>query len=83
MPNLPMLAIVFVRDSQLASVGLDVFPEEPKVDQRLLDMPNITLLPHVGTENQDARRKMEVVALTNLRDYLTKGRGPNLIPECQ
>lgn len=52
------------------------------MDQRLIDMPNVTLLPHVGTENQDARRKMEVLALTNLRDYIVKGVGPNLVPEC-
>ena len=69
--------------SQLATVGLDVFATEPKVDQRLLDMPNITLLPHLGTENQDARRKMEVVALTNIKDFLEKGQGPNLVPECK
>jgi lactate dehydrogenase-like 2-hydroxyacid dehydrogenase len=69
--------------TQLGSVGLDVFVKEPKVDQRLIDMPNVTLLPHVGTENQDARRKMEVLALSNLRDYIVKGVGPNLVPECR
>jgi glyoxylate reductase len=63
-------------------VGLDVFVKEPKVDQRLIDMPQVTLLPHVGTENQDARRKMEVLALTNLRDFIVKGMGPTPVPEC-
>ncbi|RSH92011.1 hypothetical protein EHS25_009382 [Saitozyma podzolica] len=72
-----------LQDGHLGSVGLDVFVKEPKVDQRLIDMPNVTLLPHVGTENQDARRKMEVLALTNLRDYIVKGVGPNLVPECR
>jgi lactate dehydrogenase-like 2-hydroxyacid dehydrogenase len=64
-------------------VGLDVFPDEPKINPRLLNLPNTTLLPHVGTENQDARRKMEVKAITNLRDFITCGRGKNLIVECQ
>jgi glyoxylate reductase len=44
-------------------------------------MDNVSLLPHVGTENQDARRKMEVVAITNIRDFLLKGKGEQLIPE--
>lgn len=35
----------------------------------------------MGTENQDTQRKMEVRALTNLKDYLTKGAGQDLIPE--
>lgn len=68
---------------QLASVGLDVFTKEPKVDQRLIDMPQVALLPHVGTENQDARRKMEVLALTNLADFITKGMGPTPVAECR
>jgi hypothetical protein len=35
----------------------------------------------MGTENQDSQKKMEVRALTNLRDFLTKGKGGDLIPE--
>ena len=64
-------------------MGLDVFVKEPKVDQRLIDMPQVTLLPHVGTENRDARKKMEVLALTNLRDFIVKGGGPTPVPGCR
>jgi len=63
-------------------VGLDVFVKEPQVDSRLIAMPHVTLLPHVGTENRDARRKMEALALTNLRDYIVSGQGGNPVPEC-
>ena len=66
---------------QLAAVGLDVFPNEPQINPRLLELPHITLLPHMGTENQDSQRKMEVRALTNLRDYIVKGMGKDLVPE--
>lgn len=68
---------------QLAAAGLDVFPNEPEVNPRLLEFPQVTLLPHMGTENQDSQRKMEVRALANLRDFLTIGRGKDLVPECQ
>lgn len=46
-------------------------------------MPQVTLLPHVGTENRDAREKMELVALGNLRDYLIHGSGKTVVPECR
>ncbi|KAG6902366.1 hypothetical protein C0995_000928 [Termitomyces sp. Mi166 len=70
-----------LEDGHLTSVGLDVFPNEPEVNPRLLEFPNITLLPHMGTETQDSQRKMEVRALQNLRDYLTTGMGKDLVPE--
>jgi glyoxylate reductase len=35
----------------------------------------------MGTENQDTQRKMEVRALTNLRDFLTRGIGKDLVIE--
>ncbi|KAJ7209708.1 D-isomer specific 2-hydroxyacid dehydrogenase [Mycena pura] len=70
-----------LENGHLASVGLDVFPNEPQVNPRLLEFPNITLVPHMGTENQDTQRKMEVRALTNLRDFLTVGRGCDVVVE--
>ena len=58
-----------------------MYPNEPVVNPRLLDFPNVTLLPHVGTETRDTQKKMEVRALTNIRDYLVKGRGIDVVPE--
>lgn len=60
---------------------MDVFPDEPAVNPRLLEFPQATLLPHMGTETEESQRKMEVRALTNLRDYLTKGKGSDVVPE--
>ncbi|KAK0494744.1 D-isomer specific 2-hydroxyacid dehydrogenase [Armillaria luteobubalina] len=70
-----------LEDGHLGSVGLDVLPNEPHVNPRILEFPNITLLPHMGTETRDTQRKMEVRALTNIRDYLVHGMGKDLIPE--
>ena len=58
-----------------------MFPNEPHVNPRLLEFPQVTLLPHMGTENQDSQRKMEVRALSNLRDFLLTGMGKDLVPE--
>ncbi|KAI0359687.1 hypothetical protein OH77DRAFT_1493802 [Trametes cingulata] len=72
-----------LEDGHLGGVGLDVYPDEPQVNPRLLEFPNATLLPHMGTETCDSQKKMEIRALTNLRDYLTKGKGEDLVPEYQ
>ena len=70
-----------VLSAQLAAVGLDVFPNEPQVNPRLFAFPQNTLLPHVGTHTQDTERRMEVRALTNLRDFLLSGCGKDIVPE--
>jgi len=66
---------------KLGAVGLDVYPNEPEVNPRFLDFPNVTLLPHMGTVTRDTERKMEARTLTNIRDYLVKGKGIDIVPE--
>jgi glyoxylate reductase len=35
---------------KLHGAGLDVFPDEPKINPELFKHSNVTLLPHMGTE---------------------------------
>lgn len=58
-----------------------MFATEPSVDPRLIDLPNATLLPHVGTLAKDCMLEMEVRALVNIQDYLEKGVGRDIVPE--
>ena len=37
----------------------------------------------MGTETCDSQKKMEIRALSNLLDYLTKGKGSDIVPEMQ
>ncbi|PJN96324.1 2-hydroxyacid dehydrogenase, partial [Amaricoccus sp. HAR-UPW-R2A-40] len=46
--------------------GLDVFAEEPKVPQALIDMPHVTLLPHIGSATIETRTAMGLLAADNL-----------------
>lgn len=62
-----------VESGKLSSAGLDVYPEEPKINQKLRDNPKFVLLPHVGTETEESQQKMEVRALDNLVAYFDKG----------
>lgn len=49
---------------QLYSAGLDVFPNEPEINPRLVAMENITLLPHMGTETKDTQHKVSVTRIS-------------------
>ncbi|KAH8115254.1 2-hydroxyacid dehydrogenase [Phellopilus nigrolimitatus] len=70
-----------LEDGHLSAIGLDVYPDEPAVNPQLYKFPQATLLPHMGTETEESQRKMEVRALTNLRNYLTKGSSGDVVPE--
>jgi len=63
-----------LESGHLFSAGLDVFPDEPNVNPKLLAMDNITLLPHMGTETQDTQRKMELLVLDNIVSFI-EGKG--------
>jgi glyoxylate reductase len=54
-------------DLQLFSAGIDVFPDEPNVNPRLVNNDKITLLPHMGTETQDSQKKVSFAVCTPLR----------------
>ncbi|GJJ08475.1 hypothetical protein Clacol_002693 [Clathrus columnatus] len=70
-----------LEDGHLSAAGLDVYPNEPEINPRLLDFPQVTILPHMGTETEESQRSMEVRALNNLKDYLENGTGKDIIPE--
>lgn len=59
----------------IAGAGLDVFAEEPKVPPRFLALPNVVLLPHLGSATVEARTAMGLRALENLVAW-SEGREP-------
>ncbi|KAG1861954.1 D-isomer specific 2-hydroxyacid dehydrogenase [Suillus tomentosus] len=70
-----------LEDGHLSSVGLDVYPDEPHVDPRLLTFPRCALLPHVGGDSAESDRTRELQALGNLRAFVLGGVGEDVIPE--
>uniref|UniRef100_UPI0025D254ED 2-hydroxyacid dehydrogenase n=1 Tax=uncultured Paracoccus sp. TaxID=189685 RepID=UPI0025D254ED len=58
---------------RIAGAGLDVYEREPLVPQALLDAPNATLLPHLGTATDDTRTAMGLRALDNLTAFAEGG----------
>lgn len=54
----------------LGGAGLDVFEFEPRVDDRLLRMRNVVILPHIGSATDVARNEMARIAATNALNVL-------------
>ncbi len=59
----------------IAGAGLDVFEHEPHVHPALLTLPNVVLMPHVGSATGATRFEMARHAARNLLDLL-EGRRP-------
>ncbi|GGB88561.1 D-glycerate dehydrogenase [Marivita lacus] len=57
--------IAALAEGRIAGVGLDVYEFEPKVPQALIDMENVTLLPHLGTAALEVRVSMGLMAVDN------------------
>lgn len=49
----------------IASAGLDVFEEEPKVHPGLLPLTNVVLAPHIASASFDTRVAMSTLAVKN------------------
>jgi len=59
--------------------GLDVYEREPEIEEKLLNLENVVLLPHIGSATYETRLKMAMIASRNLVQGL-KGKKPeNLV----
>jgi lactate dehydrogenase-like 2-hydroxyacid dehydrogenase len=67
----------------IAAAGLDVFYDEPRIPQALIDLPNTCLLPHVGSASVATRIAMADLVVDNLVSYFTHGTVITPVPECQ
>src|SRR4029450_5602457 len=64
-----------LREGRLGAAGLDVFEREPEVHPDLLELDNVTVVPHLGTATLETRVAMGMAAAANLLAAL-EGRPP-------
>lgn len=61
-----------IASRRIGAAGLDVFRNEPRIDERYLRLPRTTLLPHIGSATFEARAAMGSVVLRALARWLNE-----------
>ena len=58
-----------LQNNKIYAAGLDVFINEPNIDERYLKLDNCFLLPHIGSSNYETRDAMAIMAVDNIYAY--------------
>ncbi len=70
-----------LESGHLGGAGLDVFPEEPKVDARLVALPNVIAQPHIGSATIEGREAAGEKVIANIRFWADGHRPPDQVLE--
>ena len=71
--------IAALESGHLAGAGLDVYPDEPKVDKRLIAHPNVMTLPHIGSATVEGREASGEKVIANIRFWMDGHRPPDQV----
>ena len=62
----------------IRGAALDVFENEPAIEQELMNMDNVVIVPHIGSASYRTRTKMAIMAAKNLISAL-RGERPEFL----
>ncbi|MBY6013807.1 D-glycerate dehydrogenase [Qipengyuania gaetbuli] len=71
--------ITALEAGHLAGAGLDVYPDEPNVDPRLIRHPNVMTLPHIGSATREGREDSGMKVIANIRMWADGHRPPDQV----
>ena len=66
---------------RLAGAGLDVWKFEPRIDPRLLALPNVVMTPHMGSATFEGREATGEKVVLNIRIWADGERPPDQVLE--
>ena len=68
-----------LRAGEIGGAGLDVFERGREVNPRLRELPNVVLLPHMGSATREGRIEMGEKVLINIKTFADGHRPPDLV----
>jgi len=68
-----------LRAGELAGAGLDVYEQGATVNPRLRDLPNVVLLPHMGSATLEGRIEMGEKVILNIKTFADGHRPPDQV----
>ena len=71
--------IAALEEGRLGGAGLDVYPDEPNVEPRLLKLANVMTLPHIGSATREGRGDSGHKVVANIRMWADGHRPPDQV----
>ncbi|KNG94254.1 2-hydroxyacid dehydrogenase [Pseudaestuariivita atlantica] len=68
-----------LRNGELAGAGLDVYEHGTDVNPRLRELPNVVLLPHMGSATYEGRVEMGEKVIINIKTFEDGHRPPDQV----
>ncbi|HEV7385744.1 MAG TPA: D-glycerate dehydrogenase [Phenylobacterium sp.] len=68
-----------LKSGAIAGAGLDVFEFEPRINPKLLNLPNAVLLPHLGSATLEGRIDMGEKVIINIRTWMDGHKPPDRV----
>ena len=68
-----------LRAGEIAGAGLDVFERGAEINPRLKALPNVVLLPHMGSATVEGRIEMGEKVIINIKTFADGHRPPDLV----
>jgi len=68
-----------LRSGEIAGAGLDVYEHGTDINPRLRALPNVVLLPHMGSATQEGRLEMGEKVIINIKTFADGHRPPDQV----
>jgi glyoxylate reductase len=68
-----------LKNGKIFSLGLDVYNGEPNIHTEYLTLPNVFVLPHLGSATIKTRTAMGDLAISNMEEFFKTGKCINKV----
>ena len=68
-----------IRSREIAGAGLDVYERGAEINPRLRELPNVVLLPHMGSATIEGRIEMGEKVIINIKTFADGHRPPDQV----
>ena len=68
-----------LKSGKIFSLGLDVYNGEPDINPEYLNLPNVFVLPHLGSSTIKTRTAMANLAIKNIEEFFNTGKSKNKV----
>jgi len=68
-----------LKSGKIFSLGIDVYNGEPNIHSEYLNLPNVFVLPHLGSSTMKTRTAMGNLAIQNMEEFFKTGKPRNKV----